>query len=192
MKLIVGLGNPGKEYAGTRHNVGFEIVDALANSLEASFKPAKEFKTEITEGRVGSEKILLAKPTTYMNLSGEAVRAIASFYKIPLENILIVHDEMDYPIGEFAFTPESGPAGHNGIESIQQVLGTKKIARLRVGVGRPTVEAKEDYVLGRFSKDDLQTLGSISSDVQAALKDWMTLGLTKAMNTWNGVKGATK
>lgn len=192
MKLIVGLGNPGKEYAGTRHNVGFEIVDALANSLEASFKPAKEFKSEIAEARVGSEKILLAKPTTFMNLSGDAVRAIASFYKIPTENILIIQDEMDYAIGEFAFTPENGPAGHNGIASIQEVLGTKKIGRLRVGVSRPTVEAKEDYVLGRFSKDDLQTLGSISKDVQSALRDWMEQGLTKAMNTWNGVKGASK
>jgi PTH1 family peptidyl-tRNA hydrolase len=187
MKLVVGLGNPGKEYAGTRHNVGFEIVDALANSLETSFKSAKEFKAEIAEARSGSEKILLAKPTTYMNLSGDAVRAIASFYKIPTENILIIQDEMDYAVGDFAFTQENGPAGHNGIESIQQALGTKKIGRLRVGVGRPTVEAKEDYVLGRFSKEDLQKFGSISGDVQSALKDWVACGLTKAMNTWNGV-----
>ena len=192
MKLIVGLGNIGKEYAGTRHNVGFEIVDALAHSLEASFKMAKEFKAEIAEARSGSEKILIAKPTTYMNLSGEAVRAIVSFYKIAMEDVLIVHDEMDYAVGVFAFTPENGPAGHNGILSIQETFGTKKIARLRVGVGRPTVEAKEDYVLGRFSKDDLQKLGSISSDVQSALKDWMKVGLTKAMNTWNGVKSASK
>jgi PTH1 family peptidyl-tRNA hydrolase len=191
MKLIVGLGNPGKEYAGTRHNVGFEAVGALAASLEATFKLQKDFKAEIAEARIGTEKVLLAKPVTFMNLSGEAVRAIASFYKIPIENVLLVHDEMDYVPGLFAFSIGSGPAGHNGVESVQEALATKEIARLRIGVGRPTVETKENYVLGRPSAPDRSLIDYALHSALSALRDWSSSGLDKAMNLWNGLKRAS-
>ncbi len=191
MKLIVGLGNPGKEYAGTRHNIGFEAVDAFAASLEASFKLQKDFKAEIAEARIGSEKVLLAKPVTFMNLSGEAVRAIASFYKIPIENVLLVHDEMDYAPGLFAFSIGSGPAGHNGVESVQEALATKEIARLRIGVGRPTVETKENYVLGRASTADRALIDETLHSALSALRDWSSSGIDKAMNVWNGLKRAS-
>ncbi len=191
MKLIVGLGNPGKEYADTRHNLGFEVVDALAASMDASFKLQKDFKAEIAEIRIGSEKVLLAKPVTFMNLSGDAVRALASFFKLSVQDILIVHDEMDYAPGVFAFSTGSGPAGHNGIESVQEAVGTKEIARLRIGVGRPTVEAKEDYVLGRPSASDRKLINGVIEDAGKAAQDWVSQGLTKAMNTWNGLKRAS-
>jgi PTH1 family peptidyl-tRNA hydrolase len=191
MKLIVGLGNPGKEHAGTRHNVGFEVVDGFAASLEANFKLQKDFKAEIAEARIGSEKVLLAKPVTFMNLSGDAVRAIASFYKIPVENVLLVHDEMDYAPGLFAFSIGSGPAGHNGVESVQEALATKEIARLRIGVGRPTVETKENYVLGRPSAPDRALIDEALHSALSALRDWSSSGIDKAMNVWNGLKRAS-
>lgn len=191
MKLIVGLGNPGKEYAGTRHNVGFEVVDAFAAPLEATFKLQKDFKAEIAEARIGSEKVLLAKPVTFMNLSGEAVRAIKSFYKLSVEDILLVHDEMDFAPGAFAFSIGSGPAGHNGVESVQEALATKEIARLRIGVGRPTVETKENYVLGRFSKEEQASITSLLPNLRLAICDWTSSGLDKAMNLWNGLKRAS-
>src|SRR5689334_6786030 len=139
MKLIVGLGNPGKEYAGTRHNIGFRILDALA---ESPFKDESKFKSEISEMRVGSEKVILAKPTTFMNNSGEAVQALKSFYKLEDGDILVIQDEMDYMPGVFAFSFGNGPAGHNGIASIQEMLATRDFARLRIGIGRPSVGTK--------------------------------------------------
>jgi PTH1 family peptidyl-tRNA hydrolase len=190
MKLIVGLGNPGKEYAGTRHNLGFEALDHLAEKLETSFKTDKKFQAEIAEAHIGSEKVLLAKPTTFMNLSGDAVQALKSFYKLENADILVLHDEMDYEPGKIAFSIGSGPAGHNGVESIQERLATKEIARLRLGIGRPTIEAKEDYVLGRPSDADRGLINSKLDDTRYAILDFVTKGLTKAMNVWNAVKSA--
>lgn len=189
MKLIVGLGNPGKAYAGTRHNIGFDVVDALAKDMEATFRTDKSLKAEIAETRLGSEKVLLAKPTTFMNLSGDAVRSIVSFYKIPLEDVLIIQDEMDYAPGTFAFSIGNGPGGHNGITSIQESLASKNFARLRIGIGRPSVEAKEDYVLGRMSNAERSAMTARFQDMLHAIKDWMDKGLTKTMNVWNAVKG---
>lgn len=189
MKLIVGLGNPGKEYAGTRHNIGFEVVGALAKELEADFKSEKSMKAEIAETRRGSEKILLAKPTTFMNLSGDAVRSIVSFYKIPLEDVLIIQDEMDLPLGQLKLVQTAGTAGHNGVADIQTKLGTKSIPRLRLGIGRDTDLPKDEFVLSFFDaieKPDVKTL--IARGKDAALS-WLDVGIDKAMGTWNVVKG---
>jgi PTH1 family peptidyl-tRNA hydrolase len=184
MKLIVGLGNPGKEYEGTRHNVGFRVLDALA---ESPFTLESKFKAEVSEYRIGTEKVLLAKPTTFMNLSGDAVQALKSFYKIENQDILVIQDEMDHPTGVFTFSINAGPAGHNGIHSIQERLGTKEIARLRIGIGRPSVGTKEDFVLTRFSKEEEASISSREADLVQAVKDWITQGLTKTMNVWNGI-----
>lgn len=185
MKLIVGLGNPGQKYEGTRHNVGFRILDALA---EAPFKNESKFEADISDLRIGTEKILLVKPTTYMNESGIAVHALKSFYKLTDGDILIIQDEMDYVPGSFAFAFGSGPAGHNGIISIQERLGTRDVARLRIGIGRPTVGTKEDFVLTKFSTEEEEKIGSKEADLVQAAKDWATQGLDKAMNTWNAVE----
>ena len=187
MKLIVGLGNPGKEYAGTRHNIGFRVLDALADS---SFNDESKFKSEISEMRVGSEKVILAKPTTFMNNSGEAVQALKSFYKLEDGDILIIQDEMDYMPGVFAFSFGNGPAGHNGIASIQERLATRDFARLRIGIGRPTVGTKEDFVLTKFSDEEEKKIASREKDLLQASKDWVSQGLTKTMNVWNAVKSA--
>jgi PTH1 family peptidyl-tRNA hydrolase len=193
MKLIVGLGNPGKEYAGTRHNAGFELVDRLSAALQSSaYSLQKGFKSEIAEVRVGDEKVLIAKPQTFMNASGEAVQALIAFYKLDLKDVLIVHDEMDYSPGVFAFSIGSGPAGNNGVASIQEMLGTKDIARLRIGIGRSSASmANDDYVLNKPTLEErLEIDRSIGLGIDA-VKQWIKEGLTKTMNSWNGVKSAT-
>jgi PTH1 family peptidyl-tRNA hydrolase len=184
MKLIVGLGNPGKEYQGTRHNIGFTVLDALA---EEPFKSETKFKAEISEWRVGSEKVLLAKPSTFMNLSGDAVQAIKSFYKLEDADILIIQDEMDYAPGTFAFAIGSGAAGHNGIFSVQERLATKDIARMRIGIGRPKIGTKEDFVLTRFNEEESPIMKEVVENACKASRDWASKGLTKTMNVWNAV-----
>jgi len=187
MKLIVGLGNPGKEYEGTRHNIGFRILDALASE---PFKNESKFKSEVSEMRVGSVKVILAKPTTFMNNSGEAVQALKSFYKLEDGDILVIQDEMDYVPGVFAFSFGNGPAGHNGISSIQERLATRDFARLRIGIGRPSVGTKEDFVLTRFTADEESKIYKRQDDMVKAAQDWVSQGLTKTMNVWNAVKSA--
>lgn len=185
MKLIVGLGNPGTEYDGTRHNIGFRVLDSVA---ETPFKNESKFKAEISEMRVGSEKVILAKPTTFMNLSGDALQALKSFYKLENSDILIVHDEMAFPVGRFAFTVGASPAGHNGVASIQERLGSKDIPRLRIGIGRPTIGTKEDFVLTRFTPEEHAIIDTLLSDFRLSTFDWVSLGIDKSMNIWNVVE----
>ncbi|HVM90907.1 MAG TPA: aminoacyl-tRNA hydrolase [Verrucomicrobiae bacterium] len=188
MKLIVGLGNHGDEYAGTRHNAGWDAVRVAAKELGASdFKIKKDFKAAIAETNVEGQKVLFALPQTYMNLSGDAVQAIKTFYKLSNEDILIIHDEMDYAPGTIAFAANAGPAGNNGVASVQERLGTKRIARLRIGIGRGTHDSK-DWVLSRFSKEDAKAIAARREDMVHAITDWITRGLTQSMNTWNAVK----
>ncbi len=189
MKLIVGLGNPGKEYDHTRHNMGWDAVTELAKNLKASdFSKKATFKSEVAEASFDGEKILLIRPLTFMNLSGEAVQAFKSYFKINDSDILIVQDEMDFPVGKFAFSTNSSPGGHNGIASIQTSLGTKAIARLRIGINIPFASiTRENYVLSRFTKAEQTTFKKVSPLLTEAMIDWITLGLTKTMNVWNGV-----
>ncbi len=186
MKLIVGLGNPGKEYDHTRHNIGWDAVTALAQKIGTSFQEKSRFQSEVAEGRLNEEKILLVRPLTYMNRSGEAVEAVLSFYKIDLVDVLVVHDEMDYGLGRLAFCAQAGPAGHNGIRSIQERLGTETVARLRLGIGRPVGQlAKEDYVLQRFRADEEVLVDEVLKQSLTAMEDWVEFGINKAMNKWN-------
>lgn len=182
MKLIVGLGNPGTSYERTRHNAGFLAVDALAKKEDASWKTDRKRHAEIASFQHDGEKILLAKPLTFMNLSGDAVQALISFYGINLENVLIVHDDMDIETGRMKFMAQGSAAGHNGIKDIQQKLGSKSIARLRLGIGKPpTPIATENWVLARLSTKDLPK----PLDMIAGMRDWIEGGMTKAANTWN-------
>jgi PTH1 family peptidyl-tRNA hydrolase len=182
MKLIVGLGNPGKEYASTRHNAGFLVLDEYAKKQDLVFKADTKRKAELVKTTMDDADVILAKPTTFMNLSGDAVQALISFYKVKLEDVLIVQDEMDLEPGTLAFKAKGGDAGNNGIASIQERLGTKEIARLRIGVGRPTGRIPtEDWVLGKMNPDTKK----ICKTAGGALEDWATNGLANAMNTWN-------
>ena len=192
MKLIVGLGNPGKEYDKTRHNIGWELLQAFAEHHGADgFKKNRALKAEITDFRIGSERVFCAFPTTFMNLSGQAVQAIMSFYKITPDQVLILQDELELEIGKAKFTAQGGSAGHNGISSIQQSLGTKEIARFRIGVSRPPSFMKtEDYVLQRFTKEEEETLNKQADTFLKALDSWVSDGLTQASASWNGVLGA--
>ncbi len=182
MKLIIGLGNPGKEYANTRHNAGFVVVEEFAAQLEAAWSHDKERKSMIAKANFQGQNFLLAKPQTFMNLSGESVQSLLAYYKIPSNDVLIVQDELDLAPGIFAFTPQAGTAGHHGIASIFEHLGRTDLQRLRIGIGRPIDQTPiEDWVLQKM--DDATR--NIIPNATDALRTWITNGLSVAMNTWN-------
>lgn len=158
MKLIVGLGNIGKEYESTRHNVGFMAIDKFADLVGASFHEEKQFKGFIAETRINGEKVILLKPTTYMNLSGDSLILVKKFYKIDLEDILVLNDDLDQPVGHIRYRAKGSAGGHNGLKSIIQNLGTEEFQRIRIGIDRSKVIAVVDWVLGKFSKEDLEKL----------------------------------
>lgn len=182
MKLIIGLGNPGKEYEHTRHNAGFLALDLLADELGVSWKNDTSHHADVAKATIEGTSVLLAKPTTFMNRSGDAAQSLTSYYKVGIGDILVIQDEMDLAPGTIAFKQGGGTAGHNGIASVTERLGTSDIARLRVGVGRPVGPiAPEDWVLG---KTEGPTHDAIKKTPDA-IKDWISHGLAKAMNTWN-------
>ncbi len=188
MKMIVGLGNPGSKYDGTRHNIGREIVERTARFHGATPRLEKKHKALIAEAALDGKKVLFVLPETYMNNSGEAVQSIASFYKIEDEDILIVQDEMDFEPFQFAFTKGGGTGGHNGIKSVYQHL-SEDVSRFRIGIGRSMHGVpSEKYVLQKFSAIEKMKLSFLKGKMIDALTDWSTEGLTKAMNMWNGVK----
>lgn len=177
MKIIIGLGNPGQEYAGTRHNIGFELIDRIRDDSGFSdFEFNKKFNAEIAKGKIDSKEALLVKPQTFMNLSGEAVQPILAFYKLSPEDIIVVHDELDLPAGRYKIATDSSSAGHNGVQNIIDKLGTQKFARIRIGIG----EAKEgvpvcrlgahDFVLGKFKDEEKEKIESISSEIISEIK----------------------
>ncbi len=168
MKLIIGLGNPGKEYAKTRHNVGFMVIDALAKNLGVDFKLNKKFQAEIAVIKNGKEEIVLAKPQTFMNLSGISTRAILDFYKIKPENIVVIHDDKDILFGQVKYQTDRSAAGHNGIKSLIEHLGTQDFARIRIGVAWEDKEKMGDtanFVLMNFTKTELTSLEDIIKEI---------------------------
>lgn len=185
MKLIVGLGNPGSKYRGNRHNIGFMVVDRIAETIGApSFK--EKWKGEWTRGQHGGEEIVLLKPMTFMNLSGESVSPAMAFFKVTLADIVVIHDELDIPFGRLQIKAGGGAAGHNGLKSIIQHCGPD-YARVRFGIGRPTQQAVESYVLGDFSsieRSELPSLMDIARDAALAVG---ALGVGRAMNKFNTV-----
>lgn len=170
MKLIVGLGNPGPQYAQTRHNIGWMAIDALAAKIKADWKlwgPGKI--SELAQGELAGEKILLVKPLTYMNLSGQSVVAVAGFFKVLPEDICAVHDELDIPFGDLRLKIGGGEGGHNGLKSMTKCLSTGQYARIRMGIGRPPHQGMDpaDYVLGSFGSSDWPTVDDM---VEKALR----------------------
>lgn len=189
MKLIVGLGNPGPNYQNTRHNIGFAIIDNYLNS-NMSTSPINwqnKFNAKYCELKINNEKVFFLKPTTYMNLSGISVIEIVKYFKIPLKDILVIHDDLDLEIGKFRLKTNSSSGGHNGIKSIIEHLNTKEFARLKIGIGASKTEETKDYVLGTFSKTDQQTLENIYPILNAILTDFLELDIAKLMNKYNGV-----
>jgi PTH1 family peptidyl-tRNA hydrolase len=171
--LIIGLGNPGKEYDGTRHNIGFACLEAFAGTGE--FQPwidKKNLKCQESNGMLGDTKVILVKPTTFMNLSGEAVSAIANFYKLGAEKIIVVHDELDIPFGQIRLRAGGSSAGHNGLKSVIQHIG-EGFGRVRIGIGpkEPEQIDSADFVLGRFSKDQQSHMSELTREVNAVLSE---------------------
>lgn len=185
MMLVVGLGNPGKQYTLTKHNVGFLVADELGKRVGIDIKKNK-FQSFYGEGFVEDNKILLLKPQTYMNRSGEAVSSASDFYKIPLENIIVIHDEMDVSLGRIMIKPGGGSAGNNGIKSIISYLGSKEFIRVRIGIGKP--EAKSDgssHVLSSFSKSESSMIEDSIVTAADAVLEIIQNGLQSAMNKYN-------
>jgi PTH1 family peptidyl-tRNA hydrolase len=183
MKIIVGLGNPGREYAATRHNVGFMVVNELARRASAE-GTKKRSRSEIREGRLRNQKLVLVAPQTYMNLSGHAVREVINWYHAPLEDVLIVFDDMDIPFGQLRIRPSGTAGGHNGLKSIVEQLGTTEIPRLRVGIGRARTAARS-HVLSHFSPEEERALPNLIQSVCDAIELWIVDGMSKSMNEIN-------
>ncbi len=159
--LIVGLGNPGAEYKNTRHNVGFMAVERIASRLNLIWKTSSKFKANIASGNVGGKKIILTQPDTFMNLSGTSISLIKSYYNIPIEDIIVIHDDLDIKTGLIKYKMGGGSAGHNGIKSLDQHIGNN-YHRIRIGIGRPEFEsAVSSYVLSDFSKDEMPGINSL-------------------------------
>ncbi|MDO9509943.1 MAG: aminoacyl-tRNA hydrolase [Candidatus Magasanikbacteria bacterium] len=168
MKLIIGLGNPGKEYTKTRHNVGFMVIDSLAKNLGADFKLNKKFQAEIAVIKNGKEEIVLVKPQTFMNLSGISTRSILNFYKIKPEDIAVIHDDKDILFGQVKYQTNKSDAGHNGIKSIIEHLNTQDFSRIRVGVALEDNKKMGDtanFVLMNFTKTELELLDGIIKEI---------------------------
>lgn len=179
-RLLVGLGNPGREYRETRHNVGFMILDRLAARERAEFRTEKSWQAEVA--RTGD--LILCKPLTYMNLSGQSVRPLSQFYKIEPAQILVILDDMALPLGKLRFRPDGSAGGHNGLKSIIEHFGTQAVPRLRVGIGSAENDAV-DHVLGRFALEEKPALEESLARALEAIDCARTRGLTAAMNTYN-------
>ncbi len=181
MKLIVGLGNPGKEYINTRHNIGFMVIDHFVNNSNWQEK----WKALYTEMMINNEKVLLVKPKTYMNLSGNALIEFVNFYKINLEDILVIHDDLDLNIGTYRLKINSSSGGHNGIKSLIERLGSTNFARLKVGISSNKEMDPKDYVLGRFTQEELETLAKLYPTFNEIITSFITDGIDKTMNKYN-------
>ncbi|MFD1021146.1 aminoacyl-tRNA hydrolase [Thalassobacillus hwangdonensis] len=185
MKCIVGLGNPGKKYEKTRHNVGFMVIDELADANNWNVTQEK-FKSLYTVEHVQGEKVLLVKPQTYMNLSGEAIRAFADYYDIDLEDILVIYDDLDLPPGKIRLRQKGGHGGHNGIRNTIDQFGSKDFKRLRVGIGRPQGRmAVVDYVLGTFNEEEKPDVEDSIQQAVKACEAWMDQPFLEVMNVYN-------
>jgi PTH1 family peptidyl-tRNA hydrolase len=185
MKLLVGLGNPGRKYAKTRHNIGFEIIDEVVKKID-NLKFKEDFNSLFAISEIDREKACIAKPQTFMNLSGNAVAALASFYKIASEDITVVHDDIDMPLGKFKIVIGSGTGGHNGVDSIISSLGTKDFWRLKVGIGRPPEGFDPaDYVLGSFNEDEGTIVKKIICHAADVVREIFQNGHAAAMQKYN-------
>ncbi|HYO55177.1 aminoacyl-tRNA hydrolase [Archangium sp.] len=188
MKLICGLGNPGREYERHRHNIGFMVVEALLSRARAELNHEK-FQARVGQGTLGGEKVLFLEPQTYMNLSGRSVAEAARFYKVAVEDTLVIHDELDMPFGRLQLKAGGGSGGHNGLKSTVSSLGADGFIRLRFGIGKPQgPNAKErvaGYVLSNFDDAERRQLDELISQAADAAETWVRDGLATAMNRYN-------
>lgn len=185
--LIVGLGNPGAEYAKTRHNAGFLLVEKLAKRWKTDWALDKKFNARIARAEQDQRRIVLCEPQTFMNSSGETVGPLAKFYRVPLTNMLVAVDDADLPFGEIRLRPSGSSGGHHGLESIEEHLGTREYARLRIGIGRKdSVRQIAGYVLGKFSAAEAELTEKILTVAADQTEVWLKGGIQKAMSQFNG------
>lgn len=185
MKLIVGLGNPGKQYDKTRHNIGFEIIDELSERLQIPLDQSKH-KGLYGIGNVRGEKVILLKPLTYMNLSGESVRPLMDYYQIDLEDLIVIYDDLDLPVGRIRLRQKGSAGGHNGIKSMIAHMGTQEFNRIRVGINRPSNgQPIVDYVLGRFTKEEQEQLELVIKKCSEACEATLEKPFLQVMNDFN-------
>lgn len=182
MKIIVGLGNPGTQYRMSRHNVGFQVVDRLARLNHIPIR-TKRFKSLYGTGWIDSQQVVLSKPMTFMNRSGEAVKKATDFFRMKMEDLVVVHDDLDLPFGRLRFKRRGGDGGHQGVRSVIEGMGGNNFIRLKIGIGRPPLGMDSaDYVLDFFDKNELALLDQILSEAADSLKAALLEGLEKAMN----------
>ncbi len=187
MYLIVGLGNPGQKYAGTRHNAGFMVADRLADRWRASWTGDRKFDARVARAERGGRRVVLCEPQTYMNASGEAVGALMAFYRLAPAQLLVIVDDADLPLGQLRLRPGGSSGGHHGLESIEQHLGTREYPRQRIGIGRRD-GAREitGHVLGRFDSTELALVDKVLTVASDQAECWLDAGIQKAMNQFNG------
>lgn len=183
MKLIVGLGNPGKEYENTRHNIGFMVIDNYIK--EATWQ--KKYNALYTTDIINNEKVIFVKPETFMNLSGNSIIEFVNFYKIEEKDILIIHDDLDMPFGKIRVKTNSSAGGHNGIKSIIERLGNKNFARLKIGISHNITGDTKDFVLGKFNKAQLEELNKLYPITKKIIDAFIKYDINKVMNDYNGV-----
>ena len=184
MKLIIGLGNPGKEYENTRHNTGFMVLDRLSEKLNIEMTQNK-FKGLYGKSKYKGEDVILLKPQTYMNLSGQAVKEVVDYFKIDISDILVVSDDLDLLVGNFKLREAGSSGGHNGLKNIALCLGTDKFKRLKVGISKNSSIDIKDYVLGKISRDDLDTLNGLFKELNNVIDDYFVLPFSDLMSKYN-------
>ncbi len=183
--LVAGLGNPGREYAGNRHNAGFRCVDHLAASHGLSFS-RRQKRARVAQGCIEKRSVLLIKPLTFMNRSGGPVAALVRFYRVPLARVLVVYDDLDLPLGTTRLRPSGGAGGHRGVRSVINQLGSREFPRLRIGIGRPPGRMDPaDYVLQDFSEEEERLLEESLRQATAAIETWLLEGVEEAMTRYN-------
>jgi peptidyl-tRNA hydrolase, PTH1 family len=190
--LIVGLGNPGPSYKQTRHNVGFHIVQSFAEKHGMALKHADHLNGDFAQGSVRGKKVFTLLPTTFMNDSGDAVRRCIDYFKVPLDHLIVVCDDVALPIGTIRMRSQGSCGGHNGLRSIEEHLNTQYYARLRVGVGAPGQEVLADYVLGRFSLDESKVIEPVAKKAIEVLELWTADGIARAMQVANSSNDQVK
>lgn len=185
MKLIIGLGNPGKDYTNTRHNVGFSFVDSYLDSKNITDKWITKFDGLYLQTTIGKEKVLFLKPQTYMNLSGNSVRKVIDYFNIDIEDILIVSDDLDLNVGNFKLKQDGSSGGHNGLKSIESSIGTNNYKRLKIGISKNNDLDTKDYVLGNFSKAEKESLEKLFEFLYSVLDDYFVLRFGDLMSKYN-------
>jgi len=184
MKLIVGLGNPGKEYVNTRHNIGFNLLDVIASDKGLNFDSEK-FNAKYTEVNIFGERVILIKPLSYMNLSGIVVRKYMDYFKISKDDILVIQDDLDMVLGKIKFVYNSSSGGHNGIKNIEEQISTREYVRLKIGISNNKDIDTKDYVLSKFSKGDLEILDNTYSKLINLVEDFVNLDKSELMSKYN-------